>query len=612
MRLFVDGVMLAISSSLAASIVAKVTITTALGLAAAWLARGNRAAVRHALLAATFGVMLLLPIVSVVMPPLHVGVPVRVESRDALLPLVMGVNADPSIPTTGAGSRVAPPAPQVLKLSLSNLLLVGWAAGVALFLLPVVVGLWQIRSLRRSGLPWRRGQSVAKALALDAGIQRSVEVLLHEALPGPMTCGVVHPAIVLPRDAENWNPEDLNRAIVHELEHVRRGDSASRCLARVSGAVYWFNPLVWIAWRRLGLEAERSCDDAVLRRSEATAYADQLVGLAKRLSAAQRSPLLTMANRADLATRLAAVLDSRQKRGPAGASAVGLVCTVVFLLLVAISPVTLVAAPQGASGKVQFEVASIRPITPDTATTTGVRIDGAQFHASMPLRGFVMLAYGARPYQLEAPEWTSLQWYEIAATLPEGHGKTDEVWEMLKALLAERFHMKTHLQTKDLPIYALTVIQGGIKAKEDPLDPIERSVEAVSSSSAITTVSKLPRGATLAIGGNKIEAKKFTMGTLANELTRFVDRPVVDQTGLAADAAYDLTLELTPEDFLATRVRGAIAFGFTPPPQGMKLLEASGDSLYTALAKVGLKLEPRKAPMEVVVVDSSDKAPSAN
>jgi uncharacterized protein (TIGR03435 family) len=276
------------------------------------------------------------------------------------------------------------------------------------------------------------------------------------------------------------------------------------------------------------------------------------------------------------------------------------------------SPVTLVAAPQGASGKMQFEVASIRPVTPDAATTTGVRIDDAQFHASMPLRGFVILAYRARPYQLEVPDWMSLQWYEIAATLPEGHGKTDEVREMLQALLAERFRMKTHLQTKDLPVYALTVTQRGIQAKEDPLDPIERSVEAVSSGSELSTVARLPRGATLAIDGDKVEAKKFTMGMLADELTRFVDRPVVDQTGLAADAAFDLTLELTHEDFLATRVRGAIAFGFTPPPQGMKLLEASGDSLYTALAKVGLKLEPKKAPMEVVIVDSSDKAPSAN
>ena len=130
------------------------------------------------------------------------------------------------------------------------------------------------------------GSRSSTRLALEAGIHRRVEVLLHEALTGPMTCGVVHPAIVLPRDAQSWEAEDLNRAIVHELEHVRRGDWVSHCLARAVCAVYWFHPLVWIAWRQLALEAERSCDDAVLGRSEATAYADQLVGLARRLSAA--------------------------------------------------------------------------------------------------------------------------------------------------------------------------------------------------------------------------------------------------------------------------------------------------------------------------------------
>jgi uncharacterized protein (TIGR03435 family) len=266
--------------------------------------------------------------------------------------------------------------------------------------------------------------------------------------------------------------------------------------------------------------------------------------------------------------------------------------------------------------KVQFEVASIRPTTPEVATggaaTAGLRIDGAQFRASMPLRGLVAVAYKTRPYQFEAPQWMSSQWYEIAATLPEGHTKVDEVLEMLRGILAERFHMKTHRETKDLPIYAIRVTKSGISAKEDPLDPAEGSVEAVTTGSEMSTVAKLPRGATLAIGGDKVEAKKFTMRTLADQLTHFVDRPVVDQTGLAADAAYDLTLELTHEDFLATRVQSAIAAGMTPPPQAMTLLEASGDSLHTALAKMGLKLEATKAPMEVLVIDSADKAPSEN
>lgn len=467
-----NGIVLTVGSSLAGSIIAKVTPVMGLGLIAVWFARDSRAAIRHALLAATFGATLLLPIAAMLMPAVRLGVPIEAESRAAMLPLVMDVDTNPSATAVGAGARGAAVAPEGPRLSLANLLLAGWGVGVALFLFPAFVGLWQSRSLRRSGLPWRYGQSLVDRLALDAGIRRPVEVLLHEALPGPMTCGVARPAILLPQDAETWNPEDLSRAMIHELEHVRRGDSVWLCLARAACAVYWFHPLVWIARRKLVLEAERSCDDAVLGYSEATAYADQLVSLARRLSMARRSPVLAMANCFDLAARVDAVLDSRQKRGRAGAGALILVCTVLFLLLIAMSPVTLVAAPQAASGKVQFEVASIRPMTPDfgagAAATAGVRVDGAQFHASMPLRGFVALAYKAHPHQFEAPEWMSSQWYEIAATLPDGHTKTGEVLEMLQALLVERFHMKIHKETKELPILCANAYEQRYRRKGRP------------------------------------------------------------------------------------------------------------------------------------------------
>jgi TonB family protein len=141
---------------------------------------------------------------------------------------------------------------------------------------------------------------------------------------------------------------------VHELEHVRRGDWVSICFARAACAAYWFHPMVWIAWRRLALEAERSCDDAVLGRSEATAYADQLVGLARRLSSAAKAPaaksaLLAMANRADLATRVGAVLDSRQRRGRAGTLPVALACAAAAVLVLTMSPIKVVAAQQAAS-----------------------------------------------------------------------------------------------------------------------------------------------------------------------------------------------------------------------------------------------------------------------
>src|SRR6202023_3733311 len=108
-------------------------------------------------------------------------------------------------------------------------------------------------------------------------------ILLHDDIVVPMTCGVLRPAIVLPTDAEEWSDADLRHAIVHELEHVRRADWPVHILARFVSAMYWFHPLVWIAWRRLCLDSERACDDAVLLGAEQTAYAEQLVRLARRM-----------------------------------------------------------------------------------------------------------------------------------------------------------------------------------------------------------------------------------------------------------------------------------------------------------------------------------------
>ncbi len=101
------------------------------------------------------------------------------------------------------------------------------------------------------------------------------------------------------------------------------------------------------------------------------------------------------------------------------------------------------------------------------------------------------------------------------------------------------------------------------------------------------------------------------MQVLADTLARFVEKPVVDQTGLTA--TYDLALELTPEDFQALMIRSAVAAGVTLPPQAMKLLDvASGDSLHEALAKVGLRLESKKVPLDVLIVDSINHTPTEN
>jgi uncharacterized protein (TIGR03435 family) len=94
-------------------------------------------------------------------------------------------------------------------------------------------------------------------------------------------------------------------------------------------------------------------------------------------------------------------------------------------------------------------------------------------------------------------------------------------------------------------------------------------------------------------------------------LTRFNDKPVVDMTGLTG--TYDISLTFSPEDYQAMLIRSAIYAGVTLPPQALRALEGvSGDTLFAALQTVGLKLESRKAPLEVLVVDSVSKTPTEN
>jgi bla regulator protein blaR1 len=595
-----NGVMIAVSSSLAASIVAKATVTMALGLIAVWLARGGCAAVRHVLLAAVFGVMLLLPIAAVVMPPLHVAVPVVAESRAERFPLVMNIAANPDVRTAGAGTRVAPAARHVSKLSLSNLLLAAWAAGAALFLLPVMIGLLQIRSLRRTGLPWRRGQLVVQTLALDAGIHRRVKVLLHEALPGPMTCGVRRPVIVLPRDAENWSLADLNSAIRHELEHVRRGDSVTGCLARIVGAVYWFHPMVWVAWRRLVLEAERSCDDAVLRYSEATAYADQLVRLARRLSAAQKSPLLAMANRADLATRVGAVLNGRQRRGRIGKFSVTLAGIAAVMLVLWLSPLRLIAAPQEA--RPAFDVASVKPNAGFSHIRNIRPSSGSLMVTNMPVKTLIAWAYSVREFQISGGAgWIDSVGYDIEGKA-EGKPNQHQMQLMMQTLLRERFQLALHKATKDLPIYKLSVAKDGFKLRPikegdcivfDPAHP--------PSSPGLTSSDFCGN---LTTGRGTFEGTSATMTDLALSLSQIMGRTVIDGTGITG--MFHVRLKFAPEDAVGGQSESP-AKGDDDAPLADNL-----PSIGAAVQEqLGLKLESTRGPVEVLVIDRVEK-PSEN
>jgi uncharacterized protein (TIGR03435 family) len=279
----------------------------------------------------------------------------------------------------------------------------------------------------------------------------------------------------------------------------------------------------------------------------------------------------------------------------------------------------LLAAAAGLFAQVspQFEVASIRPSAPMAAgSQAGVRIDKGQFRATgLALRDYVMMAYELKSYQVEGPDWLPSERFDVQATIagiPEGQTLNNKsLAAMVRPLLSERFALRAHHTQKDFPIYALVQMKDGILAREAPQDAAESTVAIGGSGSEKGTFINLGRGSSFAMGSNRIEMKKVSMSSVADILARFLDRPVMDQTGLSS--TYDVPLEMTPEDFQALSIRAAVSAGVTLPPQALKLLEsASGDSLHQALAKLGLKLESKKAPLNVLVIDSVNRSPSEN
>ena len=273
---------------------------------------------------------------------------------------------------------------------------------------------------------------------------------------------------------------------------------------------------------------------------------------------------------------------------------------------------------QSTAPPLEFEVASIKPSPPLVENARiGVHIDGALVSCtSFALRDYITMAYQVKMFQVIAPEWVATDRFDIRAKLSAPLQDRGQLPGMFQTLLADRFHLQLHHETRQLPVYALVPAKGGLKLKQSPPDSegaVSKAgtIDVNASGSRNGTTVDFGRGSYFNFGGNRFEAKKITMASLAEMLGRFVDRPVVDRT--EAPGAYDFRLEVSPEDFRAMMIRGAIAAGVNLPPQALAALDAStGDSLGAALQTVGLKLDARKAPIDVLVIDRVDKAPTEN
>jgi uncharacterized protein (TIGR03435 family) len=270
------------------------------------------------------------------------------------------------------------------------------------------------------------------------------------------------------------------------------------------------------------------------------------------------------------------------------------------------------------AARLEFEVASVKPAAPiggPSSVHIGIRIDGAQFSCtSYSLKDYIGFAYRVKTYQVIGPEWVAHERFEISAKLPNGATR-EQAPQMLQALLEDRFKLKLHHDQKEFPVYALVVAKGGPRVKESAAEAdaaAPRPNISVAASGGPQGVGvDLGGGSFFHFGNDKFEAGKLTMARLAESLSLFTDRPIVDMTGLNGN--YDFTLQFSPEDYRAMLIRSAINNGVQLPPEAMRALEISGgDSLFSSIQLLGLKLEARKAPLDVIVVDSAEKTPTDN
>jgi beta-lactamase regulating signal transducer with metallopeptidase domain len=241
-----------------------------------------------------------------------------------------------------------------------------WLTGAGAGLAFLFTGLIRLRRLAsRSipmGEPW---PALAQQICRDYAIPRPIRLLQSRNTSVLVTWGVVRAKVLLPQSASSWPANVANVVLRHELAHVRRCDWITQMIAQLLRIVYWFNPLIWIVCRRLRLEAELACDDAVLLRNiNGHEYASHLLDLARSLNTTNRawSAVLTMARPSTLERRFAAMLNPELNRNPLGRSAM-LTTLLIGLGITALLPAMNTSAAPGPAVQAQ-----VKPALPAIAT----------------------------------------------------------------------------------------------------------------------------------------------------------------------------------------------------------------------------------------------------
>jgi uncharacterized protein (TIGR03435 family) len=296
-----------------------------------------------------------------------------------------------------------------------------------------------------------------------------------------------------------------------------------------------------------------------------------------------------------------------------------------------------------------FEVASIKPVEMPTQAQiasgkihAGMKIDAARVDIGLAsLMDLICKAYDVKSFQVQGPSWLNNQMgtqrFDVIAKMPEGATK-EQVPQMLQALLAERFKLVIHKEKKEQAVYALVVAKGGPKMKEsDPLPaalpPEAGGPTAASSGSNQVSIKQTPGGMVTsdgegtqqkmtmgADGKMHLEISRAPIGKFAEGITPLVDRPVVDMTELKG--RYEITMDLSMQDLLNAAWKMGAAVPNAPAASGGSGSDAarpadaasdpSGGGIFASVQALGLKLEPRKLPIDLIVVEKVEKMPTEN
>ena len=260
-----------------------------------------------------------------------------------------------------------------------------------------------------------------------------------------------------------------------------------------------------------------------------------------------------------------------------------------------------------------FEVASIKPADPSPMGRMMVNMNtdaGRLRYTNVSLKDCIRVAYRVKDFQVEGPDWIGDTRFNITAKLPEGSSEK-QVPEMLQTLLAERFKLTLHRDTKEHAIYALVADKGGPKLKPAEVPTGEAAAAAGSGSRGGGRGNMMMM---MGPDGVHVKAASATLAGLGEMMSRFTDRPIVDMTGIQGQ--YDFDLAFSPES-----MRGMPGGGMRGPGPGgpgggeghpADAASDSGGTIFDAVQKYGLKLEARKAPMEILIVDHMERAPTEN